>query len=198
LVASNNLSDLPDPVQARSNLGLGSASTRDATDFATSSHDHLLADISGVGSIASQDSDDVNISGGSVEGLENLSSNTIKLGGRKSYKIVSTETSGLVSDTAFQISPDTNCSCWVTFKVIGVSSDGSSTCAFSRDYVLTNYNGSLNLNPLGGSIDYRVGFSGTSINANISGSNLNLMVFGQSGEVIKWSCFLEYQYTTMD
>lgn len=68
LVAANNLSDLTDTSAARTNLGLGSAATSSTTDFAAASHTHTLSDVTDAGTMAAQDSDDVNITGGVIDG----------------------------------------------------------------------------------------------------------------------------------
>jgi hypothetical protein len=46
MIGSNNLSDITDPSAARTNLGLGTASTHDDTDYAEAVHTHLSTDIS--------------------------------------------------------------------------------------------------------------------------------------------------------
>jgi hypothetical protein len=68
LVAANNLSDLTNTATARTNLGLGSAATSNTGDFAAASHTHTLSDVTDAGTMAAQDADDVNITGGVIDG----------------------------------------------------------------------------------------------------------------------------------
>lgn len=58
LAIANNLSDLNNAVTARSNLGLGTASTTASTDYATASHTHGVNDLSDV-TITSANNEDV-------------------------------------------------------------------------------------------------------------------------------------------
>jgi hypothetical protein len=68
LVAANNLSDLTNTATARTSLGLGTAATSDTGDFAAASHTHTLSDVTDAGTMAAQDADDVNITGGVIDG----------------------------------------------------------------------------------------------------------------------------------
>jgi hypothetical protein len=68
LVAANNLSDLTNAATARTNLGLGSAATSATSDFAAASHTHTLSDVTDAGTMASQDANNVNITGGVIDG----------------------------------------------------------------------------------------------------------------------------------
>jgi len=45
MLGTNNLSEITDPGDARSNLWLGTASVEDSTAFAAASHEHVVADI---------------------------------------------------------------------------------------------------------------------------------------------------------
>jgi hypothetical protein len=58
LAIANNLSDLNDAGTARTNLGLGTASTTNSSDYATASHTHAINDLSDV-TITSASNEDV-------------------------------------------------------------------------------------------------------------------------------------------
>ncbi len=79
LAQASNLSDLQSAASARTNLGLGTAATSATGDFATAahnhdadyaalSHTHVLANITDSGTMASQNANNVNITGGVIDG----------------------------------------------------------------------------------------------------------------------------------
>ena len=63
------LLDDPDTATARTTLGLGTAAGNASGDFASSSHGHNSGQISGLGSMATQNSAAVSVTGGSVKGV---------------------------------------------------------------------------------------------------------------------------------
>ena len=79
LAQASNLSDLQSAASARTNLGLGTAATSATGDFAAAahnhdadyaalSHTHTLANITDSGTMASQNANNVNITGGVIDG----------------------------------------------------------------------------------------------------------------------------------
>ena len=79
LAQGSNLSDLQSAASARTNLGLGTAATSATSDFAAAahnhdadyaalSHTHTLANITDSGTMASQNANNVNITGGVIDG----------------------------------------------------------------------------------------------------------------------------------
>ena len=79
LAQASNLSDLQSAASARTNLGLGTAATSATGDFAAAahnhdadyaalSHTHVLANITDSGTMASQNANNVNITGGVIDG----------------------------------------------------------------------------------------------------------------------------------
>ena len=79
LAQASNLSDLQSAASARTNLGLGTAATSATSDFAAAahnhdadyaalSHTHILANITDSGTMASQNANNVNITGGVIDG----------------------------------------------------------------------------------------------------------------------------------
>ena len=79
LAQASNLSDLQSAASARTNLGLGTAATSATSDFAAAahnhdadyaalSHTHTLANITDSGTMASQNANNVNITGGVIDG----------------------------------------------------------------------------------------------------------------------------------
>ena len=79
LAQASNLSDLQSASAARTNLGLGTAATSATGDFAAAahnhdadyaalSHTHTLANITDSGTMASQNANNVNITGGVIDG----------------------------------------------------------------------------------------------------------------------------------
>lgn len=79
LSQASNLSDLQSAASARTNLGLGTAATSATGDFAAAahnhdadyaalSHTHTLANITDSGTMASQNANNVNITGGVIDG----------------------------------------------------------------------------------------------------------------------------------
>lgn len=79
LAQASNLSDLQSATSARTNLGLGTAATSATGDFAAAahnhdadyaalSHTHTLANITDSGTMASQNANNVNITGGVIDG----------------------------------------------------------------------------------------------------------------------------------
>ena len=68
LSQSSNLADLQSASTARTNLGLGTAATSATGDFAAASHTHTLSNITDSGTMASQNANNVNITGGIIDG----------------------------------------------------------------------------------------------------------------------------------
>lgn len=68
LSQSSNLSDLQSASTSRTNLGLGTAATSATGDFAAASHTHTLSNITDSGTMASQNANNVNITGGIIDG----------------------------------------------------------------------------------------------------------------------------------
>ena len=68
LAQSSNLGDLQSASTARTNLGLGTAATSATSDFAAASHTHTLSNITDSGTMASQNANNVNITGGIIDG----------------------------------------------------------------------------------------------------------------------------------
>ena len=68
LSQSSNLADLQSASTARTNLGLGTAATSATSDFAAASHTHTLSEITDSGTMASQNANNVNITGGIIDG----------------------------------------------------------------------------------------------------------------------------------
>jgi len=68
LAQSSNLADLQSASTARTNLGLGTAATSATGDFAAASHTHTLSNITDSGTMASQNANNVNITGGIIDG----------------------------------------------------------------------------------------------------------------------------------
>lgn len=68
LSQSSNLADLQSASTARTNLGLGTAATSATGDFAAASHTHTLSEITDSGTMASQNANNVNITGGIIDG----------------------------------------------------------------------------------------------------------------------------------
>jgi hypothetical protein len=79
LAQASNLSDLQSAASARTNLGLGTAATSATGDFAAAAHNHdadyaalshahVLANITDSGTMASQNANNVNITGGVIDG----------------------------------------------------------------------------------------------------------------------------------
>jgi len=68
LAQSSNLGDLQSASTVRTNLGLGTAATSATSDFAAASHTHTLSNITVSGTMASQTANNLNITGGIIDG----------------------------------------------------------------------------------------------------------------------------------